>query len=789
MDSAHVEHGQSEPGSGAAGANGDRVLALDVRGAVQGVGFRPFVYRLASTLGLRGYVTNTAQGVMIEVEGARERLMEFRRAVVESAPSPASVESIIAEWRNPAGYTRFEILHSATAGEKTAQVLADIATCPACLAEVLDPGNRRYRYPFTNCTHCGPRFSIIESIPYDRANTSMRAFEMCPKCREEYENPGDRRFHAQPNACPECGPRLELWNDRGGIVAQQDDALRAAAEAVRQGHIVALKGLGGFHLVVDARNDEAVAALRMRKQREDKPLALMFPDMESVRRHCSVSPLEERLLTSSAAPIVLLRRAYHDSQMAPSIAPGNPCFGGMLPYTPLHHLLMRELGFPVVATSGNHSDDPICIDECDAFERLFGVADVFLTHNRPIVRPVDDSVVRVMMGREIVLRRGRGYAPAPLPGGADGISVLAVGGHLKNTVAVVKGENIHLSQHLGDLETVAAVTAFERAIESVEALYDVRPEVAVCDAHPDYHSAQYARTMGIPVVEIQHHHAHVAACMAENSLNGPVLGVAWDGAGFGEDGATWGGEFLSATLDAFQRVAHLREFRLPGGDAASREPRRSALAVLYEVWGGAGFAMRDLPSVAEFSEPELKLIRTALERGVNAPQTTSAGRLFDAVASLLGIRQESRFEGQAAMELERAIAEAPSGQSYPFGITAGPSGLVVNWDLLVSSIVDDIRKRTPRGEIAARFHNTLAEVIVTTARRTGFQEIVLTGGCFQNKYLLERAVSRLTAEGMQAFWHRRVPPNDGGIAFGQAVIAAERIRRSRCTDREIPPCA
>jgi len=764
---------------GSAPQSGTTRLTLTIFGAVQGVGFRPFVYRLASALGLAGYVSNTGQGVYLEVEGPHDRLLEFRRALVENIPAPAAVESIEAQWRDRVGYTRFEIRQSAVVGEKSAQVLPDIATCPACLAEINDPANRRYRYPFTNCTHCGPRFSIIHSIPYDRANTSMRDFELCPQCRAEFEDPDDRRFHAQPNACPECGPQLELWNDRGRIVARKHDAVLSVADALRQGRIAAVKGLGGFHLLVDARNDHAVATLRMRKRREEKPFALMFPDLSMLRRHCVVTPREEGLLTSPEAPIVLLRRAYSDDPMAPSIAPGNPCFGVMLPYTPLHHVLMQELGFPVVATSGNVADDPICINDCDAFEHLFGIADVFLTHNRPIVRPVDDSVVRVMMGREIILRRSRGYAPAPLPGGADGASILAVGAHLKNTIAVAKGNSIMLSQHLGDLETVPAFIAFDSAVGNVEALFDVKPAVVACDMHPDYRSTQYAQKLDAPLIEVQHHHAHVVACMAENSLHGPVLGVSWDGAGYGADGTVWGGEFLTATRDSFVRASHLREFRLPGGDAAAREPRRSALGALYEILGAAAFSRRDLPCVADFTEAELKVLHTALDKDINVPKTSSAGRLFDAVAALIGLRLRSNYEGQAAMELEWTIAEAPCEQSYPFTIAPNCPGTIVNWGPTMASILDDIHKRAPRGEIAARFHNTLCEIIVSVARASNLHDVVLTGGCFQNKYLLERAVSRLTCEGFRPFWHRRVPPNDGGIAYGQAVCAAAQLVKAR----------
>jgi len=628
-------------------------LRITIRGAVQGVGFRPFVYRLATEMGLPGWVLNSTHGVFIEVEGSAPTLETFLLRIEREKPPRSFIQSLEYSFLDPIGYATFEIRRSDESGDRTTLVLPDIATCSDCLREIFDPTNRRYRYPFTNCTNCGPRFTIIEALPYDRPNTTMKGFVMCQACRSEYENPRDRRFHAQPNACPRCGPHLELWDPGGKVLASHHDALVGAAEAVRQGWIVAVKGLGGFHLLVDARNEDAVVHLRQRKHREEKPFALMYPTLELVREHCDVSELEERLLASPESPIVLLRRqrsATHSpsSVIAPSVAPGNPYLGIMLPYTPLHHLLLAELGFPVVATSGNLSDEPICTDEQEALKRLAGIADLFLVHDRPIARHVDDSVVRVVMGRELVLRRARGYAPLPIAdcglmdshrtpssaqmGTSSPTSILAVGAHLKNTIAVSVGPQVFVSQHIGDLETAEAFQAFQRAIESLQKLYDLRPSVVACDAHPDYLSTQFARRTGVPVISVQHHYAHVLSCMVENELEPPVLGVAWDGTGYGRDGTIWGGEFLRVTEHSFHRIGHFRTFRLPGGEKAIKEPRRTAIGVLYEIYGDDTFLLTELAPVKAFSSEERAILRTMLTKKINAPVTSSVGRLWWACA-------------------------------------------------------------------------------------------------------------------------------------------------------------
>jgi hydrogenase maturation protein HypF len=829
-------------------------LKIAVRGAVQGVGFRPFIFRLATGLGLTGWVNNSPQGVFIEVEGPRATLEKFLLRLEAEKPPRSSIQSLEASWLDAVGFKAFEIRPSETGGDKTALVLPDIATCPDCFREIFDPKDRRCRYPLTNCTNCGPRFSIIESLPYDRANTSMKQFTMCPRCQAEHDDPRDRRFHAQPNACPVCGPRLEFWQrrtvsdsikygDRRDACPTNHDALLAAAQAIREGKIVAVKGLGGFHLMADARNDQAVRLLRERKQREEKPFALMFPSLESIKAVCEVSPLEERLLRSSESPIVLLNRlqsAIRNPQSAISllVAPGNPHLGVMLPYTPLHHLLLAELGFPVVATSGNLSDEPICTDEREALERLQDIADVFLVHNRPIVRHVDDSIVRVMLDRELVLRRARGYAPLPVViGGTSYASpkrqaeidqglvklvppncILAAGAHLKNTIALSVGPQVFLSQHIGDLETEQAYSAFRRVIADFEKLYEAEPQVIAADLHPDYLSTRFAlerrpparrdpensrnqragSETGVPqIVRVQHHIAHVLSCMAENELPPPALGVSWDGTGYGLDGTIWGGEFFVVTDKTVERAAHLRPFRLPGGEPAVREPRRTALGLLFEMFGDAVFARNDLAPVAAFSKTELAASKTMLAKKLNSPITSSVGRLFDAVASLVNLRQQMRFEGQAAMELEFALDGVNTDEAYPMRIAefemqnpacddARPaetpnsnlrtptSKIILDWLPMIEAILSDVKRGAATGEISARFHNALVEAIVAVARHAGQNRVVLSGGCFQNRYLTERAVRRLQAEGFRPYWHQRVPPNDGGIALGQ-VIAVLRL--------------
>lgn len=746
-------------------------LRIIVRGAVQGVGFRPFIYRLATELTLKGWVVNSAQGVFVEVEGLPNELSEFVRRLRTQKPARAIVQSCESSYLDALGFDCFEIRESTAEGGKSALILPDIATCADCLREILDPNDRRFRYPFTNCTNCGPRFSIIETLPYDRANTSMKKFAMCAACEREYRDPADRRFHAEPTACPRCGPRLELWDSLGKNMEQADAALRQAVAQIRAGKIVALKGIGGFQLLVDARNDEAVLCLRERKHREEKPFAVMYPSLERTSDCCKISELEERLLVSPEAPIVILQQSASSEQHS-AIAPGNPNLGVMLPYSPLHHLLLRELNFPVVATSGNLSDEPICIDEHEALERLRGLADFFLVHDRPIVRHVDDSIVRVMAGREMMLRRARGYAPLPITLSRSQPTVLAVGAHLKNAIALSVDRNVFVSQHIGDLATQQAYDAFTRSAADLPRLYEAKPEIIAHDLHPEYLSTKYALQQPGERVAIQHHWAHIASCMAENEIQPPLLGVAWDGTGYGPDGTIWGGEFFLVEENSCRRVAHLRTFRLPGGEAAVKEPRRSALGLLYEVFGDELWKQNDL--LENFTRAELKTLRRMLQRQVNSPLTSSVGRLFDGVAALAGLRTHSTFEGQAAMELEFAIDSASDG-SYPF-VVCETSPLVIDWEPALRALLGDRSQNAGAGVIAARCHNMLADVILAVTRHFNQSRVALSGGCFQNRYLTERVINQLLAAGHLPYWQQRVPPNDGGIALGQVWSATSRIR-------------
>lgn len=746
-------------------------LRLQIKGAVQGVGFRPFIFRLATSLNLNGWINNSVQGVTIEVEGPHSLLTDFPLQIEKEKPPQAFIHSMESSYLDPVGYASFEIKESTQTGKLTTLVLPDIATCNDCRDEVFDPQNRRYLYPFTNCTNCGPRFSIIESLPYDRLNTTMKIFEMCDECLAEYKNPTNRRFHAQPNACPKCGPHLELWDQKGKFLNSHHQALIDTIDAIRKGAIVAIKGLGGFHLMADAENREAIQKLRDRKGREEKPFALMYPSIDSVKSDCHISIMEERLLLSPESPIVLLKRKLKTNQvLAENIAPGNPYLGIMLPYTPLHHLLMAVINSPVIATSGNISDEPICIDEYEALERLGDIADLFLVHNRPIARHVDDSIVRIVLDREMVLRRARGYAPLPLILKRKAPTILAVGAHLKNTIALSVENQIFISQHIGDLETDAAFQAFQNVIQSFKQLYNREPESIACDAHPDYLSTQYAKTQKQPIQKVQHHYAHVIACMLENELEPPVLGVSWDGTGYGLDNTIWGGEFFLVTKDYYQRVAHLRQFPLPGGESAIREPRRSAIGLLYEM--NADLAKTDLPPLKSFSDKELSLLQTMLQKQINSPRTSSAGRLFDAVASLLDLRQVNRFEGQAAMELEFQLNETLNNDYYDFQIAiqkniGNSPGYLVDWKIIIQQLLKDKKNSISISVISQKFHNTLTEIIVEIAKKVNESKVVLSGGCFQNRYLTEYTVKRLKEENFHPYLHQRIPPNDGGIAVGQ----------------------
>lgn len=762
-------------------------VKIIIRGAVQGVGFRPFIYRLAKELNLTGYVINSAKGVFIEAEGELNLLKDFVLKIQIEKPAHSIITSFEFSFLDPVGYTDFTIQMSKKEEEVSAFVLPDIATCDDCSREMFDPNDRRYLYPFINCTNCGPRFTIIESLPYDRPNTSMKIFKMCPECESEYKNPLNRRFHAQPIACPVCGPHIELWDNSGNLLYAKHDAILQTIELIKSGKIIAIKGIGGFHLVVDSTNDEAVKSLRKKKHREEKPFALMFPDIEMVKEFCVVSDLEERLLKSSESPIVLLRKKdfkvnnpnlissiIHEFTISDFVAPYNPYLGVMLPYSPLHHLLTKLLNKPIVATSGNLSEEPICIDEYEALERLKGIANYFLVHNRPIVRHCDDSIARIINDREFIIRRARGYAPLPfLIEDYDEEKIIAVGGHLKNTISLKKKNMVFVSQHIGDLSTSESFNAFKKTIESFKSLYEIDSYKLIGDLHPDYLSTKYLKGEKKDFYLVQHHLAHVAACKNENQVKGECLGVSWDGTGFGLDGKIWGSEFFYISDREYQHLGHFKSFALPGGELAIKEPRRTLAGLLYEIYDD-DISNLDLLK-KKFSEKELKLIVHMIKQKINSPDCVSAGRLFDAFSSLLGICDYSNFEGQAAMKLEFAV-DSSTDAFYDFNLNKGET-ITIDWTQIFTSILKDIQDEISINQIATKFHNTLTEIISSFSKLTGLKKILLSGGCFQNVYLLERTIKRLKEENFQVYWHQRIPTNDGGISFGQ--IASYKLRNRK----------
>ncbi len=765
-------------------------IRLRIRGTVQGIGFRPFVFRLAQELSLGGWIANTTQGTLLELEGTPNGLRTFQTRISTELPLSRNIQSITSTSLPVTGEQSFSISHSQR-GTKTQSVVSpDLATCQQCLEDINNPQSRRYHYPFTTCAQCGPRFSIVLRLPYDRLNTTMHKFVLCNDCQREYADPSDRRFHAETIACPSCGPQVELWNQKGNLLAQREEAFQAASEIVRHGGILAVKGLGGFQLWADAESSEAIDRLRHRKHRPTKPFAVLFPSLLSLEQHCLGSPDEIVLLTSPIAPIVLVRKRNR-STLPWNVAPNNPYVGAMLPFTPLHHLLINELLMPVIATSGNRSDEPLVIDEQDAISRLQGIADAFLIHNRPIARSIDDSVVQVVNDKCLMRRRARGYVPTPLlvkRDSSDDLNpspILAVGGHLKNTVAIANGHQIIVSQHIGDLSTPEASIQFERTITDLLTLFHVTPQAIACDTHPDYRSSRFASQFGkkhhIPVIPIQHHHAHVAACRAEHGLQGPVLGVAWDGAGFGLDATMWGGEFLLCDDASFKRLAHLKPLRLPGGEICMQEPRRVALTLLYEVFGENVFEWH-LPPLQSLGHKITRSLVELLDKEVNCPITTSIGRLFDGVSALLGLSQVASFEGEAAIALEfLADCEKRQTQPQPYRIpletpseSQGP--WVANWRPLISDIVKELssEQKSP-SELALKFHHALARLIADVAERIQCHQIVLSGGVFQNALLLKLSEAELTKRGFAVYTPQLFGPNDGGLSLGQALITMNQL--------------
>jgi hydrogenase maturation protein HypF len=750
----------------------------EIQGIVQGVGFRPFVYRLAHELNMTGWVRNTPAGVEIEIEGSEALHDSFDHALHTALPPLAHVTSHTYAPIPPVNDACFSILPSGTEGTDI-RIAPDSALCPDCLQELFEPGNRRFRYPFITCTNCGPRYSIITGVPYDRPKTTMARFPLCPECTDEYENPLDRRFHAQPIACHSCGPQVRLLNSSGEMLAERDAAVMQTIELLTNGAILAIKGIGGYHLAVDACNHAAVLRLRERKKRDEKPFAVMAASHEAARELALMNEMEDRLLSSPEAPIIIVRKRP-ESLIAEPVAPNNGWLGLMLPYAPLHHLIMRDNFQALVMTSGNISDEPVVFEDRDALQRLGGIADYILTHDRPIHIRSDDSVMRVFQGKPLFYRRARGFAPraVTLPFAVQ--PLLAAGAELKSAICLANGNQAFLSQHIGDLKNSTTRDSFGHTVEHLSTLLTITPKQVACDLHPDYLSSRFAEDAALPLSRVQHHHAHLASCMAENGLDGEVIGVIFDGTGYGPDGTIWGGEFLVGGYDDFQRVAHFRPVPLPGGDTAVREPWRMAMAYLYQALGEAAFSL-DHPVARMLAEQERGLFAQMLRRGINSPLTSSCGRLFDAVAALLNIRYHVSYDGQAAIELEAhaEMCEDTTDVTYPYVFdNRDGAPLQVDFSATVVAILHDISAGVSVSGVAYRFHRTVAaaatDLCLEISETSGHDRIIFSGGVFQNRLLSEMLYTALSNKGLNVFTHRLVPPNDGGIALGQVAIAGRK---------------
>ncbi len=752
-----------------------------INGIVQGVGFRPFVYRQATALQLSGWVRNSPAGVELELQGSSSSLDSFDRLLHNETPPLALITSCIRSDIPTGKDSGFAILASSS-GEADIRITPDSAVCDDCLRELGDPADRRYRYPFITCTNCGPRYSIITGIPYDRPLTTMAGFPLCPDCLREYENPLDRRFHAQPIACHNCGPQVELRSAEGIPLATRDEAVLEAIRQLKNGAIVAIKGVGGYHLAVDPANHAAVARLRQRKRRDEKPFALMAATLGAARTLAVLSKAEEQLLTSPEAPIVIVRRKGH-TLLSPLIAPQNDWLGLMLPSTPLHHLLLGDNFDQLVMTSGNSSDEPVAYDDQDALRRLEEIADCFLLHDRPIHIRNDDSVLRVFQGVPLFYRRARGYAPRPTPLPFTVPPLLATGAELKGAVCLASGSTAVVSQHIGDLQNRSTYDAFVHTISHLSTLLEIKPALIACDLHPDYLSSRFAEETGLPVIPVQHHHAHMASAMVEHGLDGNVIGIIFDGTGYGTDGTIWGGEFLTGGYDRFSRAGHFRAIPLPGGDAAVREPWRMAMSYLYQTIGEDAFTCGH-PVTTQLPEADRPLFAQLLRRGINSPLTSSCGRLFDAVAALLNIRHRVSYDGQGAIELE-AIAEGAVGDALQADgecgyriLSAENAPFQVDFSPLINGIITSATSGIPVATTALRFHQTVAAATTEACRhiaeQTGLTHVILSGGVFQNRLLTEMIYTALTNGGLTVHTQRVVPPNDGGIALGQAAIAGRR---------------
>lgn len=773
-------------------------MRINITGIVQGVGFRPFIFNLAKSLGLKGYVLNSSDGVVIDIEG--ENIFNFVDSMRTNLPPLSVIKSFKVEPLTPAGYTDFIIKESITEKGRFTLISPDIATCPDCLSELFDPKDRRYLYPFINCTNCGPRYTIIQDIPYDRPNTTMAKFNMCTTCGVEYHDPTNRRFHAQPNACPECGPAITFVKNNGEILFERIEAMEATIFALRDGAIIAIKGLGGFHLCCDAANDKAVKRLREKKRKSNKPFALMSASIDVIKTFCRVSDMDEKFLRTKERPILLMPKALL-SNISETAAPNNNYLGVMLPYTPLHYLLFYspvERDEPtinnfsaLVMTSGNLAEEPIVIDNDDALERLSRLADYFLLHNRDIYMRVDDSVARNSGNITRMIRRSRGYAPFPIDLAWEMPEALACGGELKNTLCLTKKKYAIMSQHIGDMENYDVLSFFEETLKNLKRSFKIEPKIIAYDLHPEYLSTKYALSQkGMEAVGVQHHHAHIASCMAENGIDEDVIGIAFDGTGYGTDGSIWGGEFLTANFEAFKRAAHFKYLPLPGGDKAVKEPWRMAVSYLYDILKDKGEVVNLLKkrngSISQIQEKEIGLVIKMIEKGINSAMTSSAGRLFDAVSSIIGIRDVITFEGEAAIELEMKADRNYKGvYTYEVNSDSNDGPAIIDVSLMILGIIRDMQEKMPHSAISARFHNTMAEIITDVCcnirDENKLDTVALSGGVFQNMLLLDKAVRGLEDKGFRVITHSKVPANDGGISLGQAVIAGRRANVSRHT--------
>ncbi len=745
---------------------------LEVNGIVQGVGFRPFVYKLANRYDVSGVIANTSSGVSIHLEGPKEDIESFCIDLSDKSPPLAHITKISIQNGFLNGHKDFAIVKSRSRDFKATLISPDVSICDDCLNEMLDPEDRRYQYPFINCTNCGPRYTIIDNIPYDRPSTSMKHFKMCQRCQAEYDDPVNRRFHAQPNACPDCGPHVTLYNKNREIISSQAP-IEKAAELLKQGQILAIKGLGGFHLSADAENNEAVAGLRKRKHREEKPFAVMSYDLERIREYAHIDIEEELLIKSFQRPIVLLKKKRINS-LSGHVAPRNKYFGAMLPYTPLHYLLLNQGFKALVMTSGNMSEEPIVIDNESAFERLSVIADYFLVHNRDIYLRSDDSIVKRTAGATRFIRRSRGYVPIPIFLKKDIPPILACGAELKNTICLTKKNQAFLSQHIGDLENLETYKFLELTVAHMKGILDINPKIVAYDLHPDYLSTRYAKVQeDVTMVPVQHHHAHIVSCMAENMLEGPVIGLAFDGAGYGSDGCIWGGEILIAEEGGFDRAGQLSYAPMPGSAQAVREPWRMAVSYLHATFG-EDFRNLDLPMLNEIDPKKIDILVRMISRNINCPATSSLGRLFDGIAAILGIRNNVFFEGQAAVELEMLTDEEEK-SIYAYEWTSGDVHKIL-FEPLIYGAVKDMEQGVQPAVIGGKFHLTLihmfSDLCEVIRKERGLDRVVLSGGVFQNSLLLRRLVRRLEEKSFQVFTHKLVPANDGGISLGQALVAA-----------------